>query len=82
MNHTLLSGLVALVPAVVLFSGSLILFVRRKALSSFLQLFGAGCLVLVPSHMCAKHFACFRGWVLVRSIVWLTMSICAAPFWA
>ena len=47
MNVTLLKTLVALVPAFVLFSGSIVLFSRQKTVSSFLQLLGAGCLVMV-----------------------------------
>jgi succinate dehydrogenase/fumarate reductase cytochrome b subunit len=47
MNITLLKALVALLPAGVLFSGSVVLFSREKSVSSFLQLVGAGCLVVV-----------------------------------
>src|SRR4051794_159021 len=47
MNVTLLKALVALVPVCVLFSWSVILFFRGKTLCSFLQLLGAGCLVVV-----------------------------------
>jgi len=47
MNVALLQTLVALVPACVLFSGSIFLFFRRKTLPSLLQLVGAGCLVVV-----------------------------------
>jgi hypothetical protein len=53
MNVTLLKALIALVPAGMLFFGSLVIFFRRKALSSFLQLLGAGCLVVVVvTHVC------------------------------
>jgi hypothetical protein len=53
MNPTLLKALVTLVPASILFSGSSILFFRRKTLSSFLQLLGAGCLLaVVLTHVC------------------------------
>src|SRR5438067_1665624 len=45
MNATLSKALVALVPVSIPFVGSLLLFVREKILSSFLQLVGAGCLV-------------------------------------
>src|SRR5437870_5246683 len=44
---TLIRTLVALVPACMLFSGSLVLFFRGKTVCSFLQLLGAGCLVVV-----------------------------------
>jgi hypothetical protein len=47
MNATLLRGLVALVPACVLLSGSTILFVKARNVGSFLQLLGAGCLMVV-----------------------------------
>jgi succinate dehydrogenase/fumarate reductase cytochrome b subunit len=47
MNATLLRGLVALMPAGVLLSGSIILFSKGKTVGSFLQLLGAGCLVVV-----------------------------------
>jgi formate hydrogenlyase subunit 3/multisubunit Na+/H+ antiporter MnhD subunit len=47
MNVTLLKALVVLVPACMLFSWSAGLFFRGKTLCSFLQLLGAGCLVVV-----------------------------------
>ena len=47
MNHTLLKGLLALVPACLLFAGSIVFFSSRKTVGSFLQLLGAGCLVVV-----------------------------------
>jgi len=47
MNVTLLKSLIALLPTCVLFCGSVILFLRGKTLYIFLQLLGAGCLVIV-----------------------------------
>jgi len=47
MNVTLLKAVVALVPACTLFSGSVVLLFRGKTVCSFLQLLGAGCLVVV-----------------------------------
>ena len=47
MNVTLLKSLIALLPTCVLFSGSVILFLRGKTAYIFLQLLGAGCLVIV-----------------------------------
>src|ERR1700730_16334762 len=47
MNSMLLKALVALVPAGMLFSGSVVLFSRGRNFWSFLQLLGAGCLVAV-----------------------------------
>jgi hypothetical protein len=47
MNITLLKALIASVPACVLFSGSSVLFYKGKTVSSFLQLVGSGCLLVV-----------------------------------
>jgi succinate dehydrogenase/fumarate reductase cytochrome b subunit len=47
MNATLQIALLALVPVCMLFAGSAALFFRAKTVASFLQLFGAGCLVIV-----------------------------------
>ena len=47
MNVTLFRALAALVPTCMLFSGSVVLFLKGKTVYSFLQLLGAGCLVLV-----------------------------------
>jgi hypothetical protein len=53
MNVTLFKALVALVPACMLFSGSAVFFFRGKTVCSFLQLLGAGCLVMVVlTHLC------------------------------
>jgi hypothetical protein len=53
MNVTLLKALVALVPAGILFVGSVLLFLRGRTLGSCLQLLGAGCLVMVVlAHIC------------------------------
>jgi hypothetical protein len=47
MNANLLKGLIALIPASLLFSGSIIVLSKGKTVASYLQLLGAGCLVLV-----------------------------------
>ena len=47
MNVPFLKSLVASVPACMLFSGAGFWFLREKTVWSFLQLFGAGCLVVV-----------------------------------
>jgi zinc transporter ZupT len=47
MNATLQIALLALVPVCMLFAGSAALFFSAKTVASFLQLFGAGCLVIV-----------------------------------
>lgn len=70
MNATLLKALVGLVPACVLSAGSVALFLRRKNVSSFLQLVGAGCLMLVGlTHVCEglRLFPWMR-WGLEHSI--------------
>ena len=53
MKIPLYRALVALLPTSLLFAGSIVLFLRRKALFVFMQVFGAGCLVLVAvTHVC------------------------------
>jgi hypothetical protein len=53
MNAALLKSAVALLPISVLLVGSAVLFSRDKSLCSFLQLFGALCLmVVVLTHVC------------------------------
>jgi hypothetical protein len=53
MNPTAVKAVVALLTVSVLFFGSLLMFARRTALSSVLQLLGAGCLVVVAlAHLC------------------------------
>jgi hypothetical protein len=47
MNTALVVGLVLSVPASLMFSDSVVLFYRTKSVWSFLQLVGAGCLVVV-----------------------------------
>ena len=47
MTAASVKALIALVPASMLFSGSLILFLREKTFSSLLQLLGAACLIVV-----------------------------------
>ena len=68
-HATLMRVLVASVPAGTLFAGSLALFLRGKALSSLLQLLGAGCLVVVVfAHIFeALHLFPWMKWGLERS---------------
>jgi hypothetical protein len=70
MNVTLLKALVALVPASMLFFGSIVLFTRRKAMCSLLQLLGAGCLVaVVLAHVCeALRLFPWMDWGLKHSV--------------
>jgi len=70
MNATLSKALVALVPASILFVGSVLLFVREKVLGSFLQLVGAGCLVMVVlAHLCeALHLFPWMQWGSENSV--------------
>jgi hypothetical protein len=69
MNATLLRALVALVPACTLFVGALVLFFRGKTVCSFLQLLGAGCLVVVVlSHVSeGLHLFPWMNWGLEHS---------------
>ena len=69
MNATLSKALVALVPAGILFICSVFLFLRERNLGSFLQLLGAGCLVVVVlTHLCeALHLVPWMHWGLEHS---------------
>jgi hypothetical protein len=64
MNVTLSKALVALVPVAILFVGSVVLFFREKGVFSFLQILGAGCLVMVVlAHICeALHLFPWMHW--------------------
>ncbi len=70
MNVPLLKGLVALAPACMLFSGSLVLFFRGKTVCLFLQMLGAGCLVVVVlTHICETlHLFPWMDWGLEDSV--------------
>jgi hypothetical protein len=70
MNVILLKALVALVPVFMLFSGSVVLFFREQSVCSFLQLLGAGCLVVVIlTHVFeALHLFPWMHWGLEHSI--------------
>src|SRR5262249_9159152 len=53
MSGVLLKALAALLPVCALLVGSILLFCRAKSFFSFLQVFGAGCLLLgVVTHVC------------------------------
>jgi hypothetical protein len=64
MNATLFKALIALLPTSMLLAGSLVVFLRGKTLWSFLQLLGAGCLVVVVlTHICeALHLLPWMHW--------------------
>ena len=70
MSAALLKGLVALLPATMLFSGSVVLFFRGKTVCSLLQLLGAGCLVVVVlTHVCeALHLFPWMQWGLEQGV--------------
>lgn len=69
MNSTLLKALLALLPACLLFAGSVVLFHRGKTACAVLQLIGAGCLVLVIlTHVCeALRLLPWMHWGLADS---------------
>jgi len=81
MNTALLKALVALGPVCVLFSGSLVLFFREKIVCSFLQLLGAGCLVIVVlTHVSeALHLFPWMHWGLEHSAGHY-LDLCSAVF--
>jgi hypothetical protein len=64
MDTALLKTLVALVAVCMLFSGSAVMFFRGKTAPWFLQLFGAGCLlVVVATHIFeARHLLPWMRW--------------------
>jgi len=64
VNATLLKSLVALVPTLMLLSGSVFLYLRAKIMASLAQLFGAACLLLVVlAHVCeALNVFPAMGW--------------------
>lgn len=70
MSPSLLKALVALVPAGVLFLGSLILFLRKTAVIPFLQLAGATCLLIsILTHVCeALHLFPWMDWGMPHSV--------------
>jgi hypothetical protein len=70
MNVTLLKALVVFVPVFLLLCRSIGLFFRAKVASSFLQLFGAACLVMVVlTHVCeALHVFPSMHWGLEHSV--------------
>ncbi len=70
MSVTLLKALVVLVPASMLFSGSVVLFSRGKTVSFLLQVLGAGCLVVVVlTHVSeALHLFPWTDWGLEDSV--------------
>jgi succinate dehydrogenase/fumarate reductase cytochrome b subunit len=70
MNATLFKPLVALVPTCMLLCGSVTLLIREKTVGSFLQLIGAGCLVMVVlTHLCeALHLFPWMQWGAEHSV--------------
>ncbi len=70
MNLTLLKAVIALMPTGMLFSGSIVLFIRGRSAWSFLQLLGAGCIVLVVlTHVAeALHLFPWMRWGLEHSV--------------
>lgn len=70
MSVALVKALAGSVLVSTLFSFSLIKFVRVRALGSFLQLLGAGCLVImVVTHVCeVLHLLPWMQWGRERSV--------------
>jgi hypothetical protein len=70
MNATSFKSLVALLPAGILFVGSVLLFFKERTLGSFLQPLGAGCLVMVVlTHICeALHLFPWMHWGAEHSV--------------
>jgi hypothetical protein len=66
----LLKALITLVPVGLLFMGSVVLFYRERKASSFLQLIGASCfLMVVLTHICeALRLFTFMSWGREQSV--------------
>ena len=64
MNVTLVKALIAFVPVSMLLVGSVVLFLRRKAVGAFLQALGAGSLMVVVFTHVAEALQMFpsMGW--------------------
>jgi len=64
MNDAALKAFIALIPASTLFTGSVVIWLRRKTISTFLQFLGAASLVLVVlTHVFeALGFFPWMGW--------------------
>ena len=70
MNHAVLKVFAALIPVCALFTGSVIIWLRRKCISSFLQCLGATGLVVVVLTHAFEAFRLFPGmrWGYQRSV--------------
>jgi hypothetical protein len=70
MNPSLMRALIALVPVLVLLCGTAALYARTKAVSAFVQLLGATCLlVVVLTHVCeALNLFPSMGWGAESSV--------------
>jgi predicted Na+-dependent transporter len=70
MNATLEIALLALVPVCMLFVGSAVIFARAKTVISFVQILGAGCIVIVVlNHLSeALHLFPWMNWGHPHSI--------------
>src|SRR5579864_6602221 len=69
MNSALLRALIAMMPVSLLFCGSIVLLFKSKTAPSFLQVLGAGALVMVILvHFCeALHLLLWMRWGLQNS---------------
>jgi hypothetical protein len=70
MNPMELKAAIASPPALLVLIGSVVLFAKTYSMAAFLQLVGAGCLVLVVlAHICeAFGFLPWMGWGVADSV--------------
>ncbi len=70
MNATLLKSMVALMPICIVFLGSVVAYSKARSIWCFVQLVGAGCLVIVVlTHLFeALHLFPFMHWGLEHSV--------------
>jgi uncharacterized Tic20 family protein len=62
MNRAVLKAFIALIPACTLFAGSVVIWLRRKSISAFLQFVGTISLVIVVLTHVFEALLFFLGW--------------------
>ncbi|HZR04385.1 MAG TPA: hypothetical protein VFA61_00990 [Candidatus Udaeobacter sp.] len=79
MNRAVLKAFIALIPACMLFAGSVVIWLRKKSVFAFLQFLGAASLVIVVlAHVFeALRFFPSMGWGSKNSVGHYLDLICA-----
>ncbi|MBO0695652.1 MAG: hypothetical protein J2P56_06065 [Verrucomicrobia bacterium] len=79
MHGASIKALIALIPISVLFAGSVVIWLRRKSIATFLQFLGAACLAVVAlTHVFeALDFFLWMGWGSEDSVGHYLDLLCA-----